>query len=99
MVGDHTAANQQLKDLAQSRGVELPQKMPDGKRKVIDRLQKSNHFDAGYVKTVGMEDHKADIALFEKARRSAKDPHLKKWAGEKMPTLRGHLEQAQTLRP
>ena len=99
MVSDHTAANQELKELAKSRGVELPQKMPDDKRKVIDRLQKSKNFDADYVKTVGMKDHKADIALFEKAQRSAKDPDLKKWAGEKLPTLRGHLEQAQTLRP
>ncbi len=97
MVSDHSAANKELTEMAQSRGVELPQKIPADKQKVIDRLRNSKNFDADYLQTVGLKDHKADIALFEKASRTAKDSELKKWASEKLPTLRAHLAQAQTL--
>ncbi|MBP7606202.1 MAG: DUF4142 domain-containing protein [Giesbergeria sp.] len=97
MVNDHTDANQELAALAKARGVDLPQKMPDDKRKVIERLQKSNNFDRDYVDTVGLKDHKADIALFDKAHRTAKDQELKTWAGEKLPTLQTHLKFAQEL--
>ena len=97
MVHDHTGANQELAALAKARGVELPQKMPDDKRKVIDRLKNSRNFDKDYVETVGLQDHKADIALFDKAHRTAQDQALKTWAGEKLPTLQTHLKFAQEL--
>lgn len=97
MVADHTDANQELAALAQARGVELPQQMPSNKRKVIERLKKSSNFDEDYVKTVGLKDHKADIALFDKAHRTSKDEELKTWAGEKLPTLQTHLKHAQEI--
>lgn len=98
MVSDHTDANQELAALAKARGVELPQKMPDDKRKVIDRLKNSSNFDKDYVETVGLKDHKADIALFDKAHRTSKDQELKTWTGEKLPTLQTHLKFAQELK-
>ena len=97
MVSEHTDANQELAALARARGVELPQKMPADKRKVIDRLKKSNNFDKDYVNTVGLEDHKADIALFDKAHTQGSDEKLKTWTGEKLPILKTHLTYAQEL--
>ena len=97
MVSDHTEANEQLAALARARGVELPKEMPKNKRQVIDRLKKSNNFDKDYVKTVGLKDHKADIALFDKAHRTSRDEELKTWAGEKLPTLQTHLTHAQEI--
>ena len=97
MVSDHTDANQELAALAKARGVQLPQEIPESKQKVIDSLKKSSNFDEDYVKTVGLEDHKADIALFDKAHRASKDEELKTWVGEKLPILETHLTYAQEL--
>ena len=35
------------------------------------------------------------MAEFEKVSKSAQDADLRKWAGEKLPTLREHLKMAQ----
>src|SRR5207247_898697 len=37
------------------------------------------------------------IRVFEKAARDSKDPQLKAWAQQTLPTLREHLAQAKTL--
>lgn len=99
MVSDHDKANQELMALASSRGVALPQQMPADKRKEIDRLSKTKNFDTEYMRNTGVKEHKTAVALFEKASKSAKDPELKSWATEKLPTLREHLDHAQKIKP
>lgn len=99
MVLDHEKANQELMVLASARGVALPQQMPADKRKEIDRLAKTKNFDAEYMRNTGVKEHQAAVALFEKASKSAKDPELKTWVTEKLPTLREHLAHAQKTKP
>lgn len=99
LVDHHSAANAELKALAESRNVKLPDEVPDDKQAKIDKLEKAPdaQFDQQYVKTVGIEDHKTDIALFEKASKEVKDPELKAWIDKTLPTLREHLAAAQKL--
>ena len=99
LVDHHTAANAKLKQVASSRQVELPASFPADKQRVIDKLSKASGaaFDREFVQTVGIKDHKTDIALFERASRTAKDPEVKSFATETLPTLRDHLAQAQKL--
>jgi len=99
MVSDHEKANQELMALASARGVSLPQQLPADKRKEVDRLSKAKNFDAEYMRNTGVKEHKAAVALFEKASKSAKDAELKAWAAEKLPTLRAHLAHAQKTKP
>ncbi|NMM77742.1 DUF4142 domain-containing protein [Acidovorax sp. SRB_24] len=99
MVSDHEKANQELMALASARGVTLPQDMPADKRKELDRLSKAKDFDAEYMRNTGVKEHKAAVALFEKASTSAKDADLKAWVAQKLPTLREHLEHAQNIKP
>ena len=51
-------------------------------------------FDRAYIDDM-VKDHKADIALFEKASRASGDSPLKKFAADKLPTLREHLKMAE----
>lgn len=99
MVSDHEKANQELMALASARSVTLPPEMPADKRKELDRLSKSSKFDADYMRETGVKEHKAAVALFEKASKSSQDAELKAWAAEKLPTLREHLAHAQKIKP
>jgi putative membrane protein len=95
---DHTAANNELVQLANSKKVELPAGPSHGQRKDIEKLGKlsGKDFDKHFV-AMGVKDHEKDIKKFEKASGKAKDPELKAWIDKTLPTLRQHLAQAQKL--
>ena len=97
LVDDHTKANAELTALAEARGVKLPSQPPADKRQRITQLTTMSgaSLDRAYIKQVGIGDHKADIALFEKASRTGKDPEIKAWVDGKLPTLREHMAAAQ----
>jgi putative membrane protein len=55
----------------------------------------TGNFDALYLKWLE-EVHRADIADFEKAAKSADDSELRAWASKALPTLKQHLAMAQS---
>jgi len=98
MVDDHSKANDQLKQLAQTKGVTLPTDMTKAQHKDMDQLSKmtGDAFDKAYVKMM-VKDHKKDVAEFSKESKSAKDADLKSWAGTTLPTLEEHLKMIQDI--
>jgi putative membrane protein len=95
MMADHDAANQELLQLAQQRGVMLPQQ-PDAKhRATIDRLATMTgpQFDQAYMAEM-VRDHQADAAVFEREVREGQDPALRAWATKVLGTVREHLRLA-----
>jgi putative membrane protein len=96
MVQDHTKANDQLKQIASSKQVQLPDKMDKSAQKEMDRLQKLSgaQFDQEYMKHE-VSDHKKDVKEFQKEAKSAKDADVKRFASETLPTLEEHLKMAQ----
>jgi putative membrane protein len=99
LVDQHTAANNELVQMANSKKVELPAAPPRGKRNEVEKLGKlsGNDFDQRFVREVGIKDHEKDIKKFEKASEKAKDPELKAWIDKTLPHLREHLAQAQKM--
>jgi putative membrane protein len=99
LVTDHTNANKELVQLANSKNLELPAAPPRGKRKDLEQLAKltGHDFDRRFVREVGIKDHEKDIKKFEKASERAKDPKLRAWINKTLPKLREHLAQAQKL--
>ncbi|MDB5945723.1 MAG: hypothetical protein JWQ33_749 [Ramlibacter sp.] len=99
LVDDHTKANSELAQLANSKGVELPAGPSHGGRRDIEKLGKlsGGSFDKTFVKKFGVDDHKKDVKDYEKESRNAKDPELKAWVDKTLPTLRAHLEAANRL--
>jgi len=98
MVDDHSKANDQLKQLAQQKGVAVPSE-PAAKDKALkDKLSnlKGDQFDKMYMSHMVM-DHKKDVAEFKKESTSAKDNDLKNWASQTLPTLQDHLKEAQQI--
>jgi len=97
LVKDHTAANDELKGLASMKGMVLPPDMPADKKAKMDKLSRSSDIDRDFIKEVGLDDHRTDIALFEKASKNAKDAEVKAWFGKTLPTLKEHRAAAEKL--
>ncbi len=98
MVADHTKANDDLKSIATSKGAEVPTDLNAKDKASFDKLSKLSgaEFDKAYAKDM-VKDHKEDIAEFERASKSLKDPDLKAFAEKTLPTLKAHLEHAEKL--
>ncbi|MEO8627682.1 MAG: DUF4142 domain-containing protein [Betaproteobacteria bacterium] len=96
MVDDHGKANDELKSLAQTKGVSLPEKTDSKHTKLIAHMQKLSGaaFDRAYVSEM-LKDHKADVAAFNKESTHANDADLKAFAAKTTPTLKSHLQMAQ----
>jgi putative membrane protein len=99
LVDQHTNANNELTQLANNKGVELPAAPGFMKRHSENSLAKRSgaDFDKQFVSEVGIKDHQKDIKAFEKASKDVKDPDLKAFIDKTLPTLREHLAQAQKL--
>ncbi|MBS0419438.1 MAG: DUF4142 domain-containing protein [Proteobacteria bacterium] len=98
MVTDHTVANMQLKKLADSKLVNLPDSISADERDALGKLEtlNGNDFDKAYSQMM-VEDHMADISDFEKELKKAQDADVKAFAEQTLPTLRHHLMLAKRL--
>jgi len=100
MIDDHSKANEELKNIAAQEHVTLPSK-PDMKdRATRDQLEKLSgaEFDQAYMSDM-LKDHKKDLAEFERASKTAKNPAVKSFAEQTLPVLREHLNQAEQIAP
>jgi putative membrane protein len=88
VVADHTKLNNELTALANRKGVTF------NSSGVKAQNLGSGEFDPLYLKWLE-EIHKADIAEFQRAAKSADDSELKSWASKALPTLKQHLAMAE----
>jgi putative membrane protein len=98
IVNDHTKGNDQLKSIAQSKGVQdLPMQLDSKHQRKLDHLNKLSgaEFDREYSKMM-VSDHKDDIKAFRKEAEDGKDADLKQFASQTLPALEQHLSMAQS---
>jgi len=97
MVQDHSKANDQLKQTASAKGVQIPTSLDKKHQGEMDKLQKLSgaDFDRQYMQRM-VSEHKKDVSEFEKAAKSAKDSEVKSFASQTLPTLQDHLKMAQS---
>jgi putative membrane protein len=98
MVKDHTDANNNLKGIATSLSIALPDSVSHDLKKEIDDLKKKKgkDFDKAYVKMM-VEDHKKDIAEFRKCADNCSDSTIKNFASTTLPVLEKHLDSIQAI--
>ena len=89
IVADHTRLNKELTALANRKGVTF------NTGGVKAQNLGTGDFDRLYLKWLE-EVHRADIADFERAAKSADDKELRAWAAKALPTLKQHLAMAQS---
>ena len=96
MEEDHTKANEELEKLAKSKGLQLPGDVDRKHHRMMDELRSHTtaQFEREYMKQQ-VSDHKGVIRDFDRESKHGRDADLRKWAADKLPTLRGHLKMAE----
>jgi len=98
MVKDHSAANEELKSLAASKAVSLPEgpgTRAEAEKAKLQMLSGAS-FDKSYI-AGQIADHKRTIALLNKEISSGQDDEAKAFARKILPTVRAHLRAANEL--
>ena len=98
MEQDHSKANEELKKLASDKGLELSSELDKKHQSQIDKLGKLSgaKFDKDFMAAM-VSDHKDTIKQFESTSEKAKDAELKKFASQTLPTLKSHLQLAESV--
>jgi putative membrane protein len=99
LVQHHGASHAELGSLLAARGVAVPAVLPpqfDARLAALAGVP-APRFDAQFVQLTGVQDHQAQITLFEHASRTVQDPALRGWFARQLPVLRQHLQAAQDL--
>jgi putative membrane protein len=96
MVDDHSKANDQLKQLASQKGINLPTDLDSSDKQFQDKLSSASgaSFDKMYMDHM-VQDHKKDVSEFQSEADKASDPDVKSFAQQTLPTLQQHLQLAQ----
>jgi len=98
MVTDHTQANQELMQIAQSENLNLPKGL-DAKHQAKEKqlsTTKGQAFDKAYMQAM-VQDHKEDVADFRKEAEHGQDQQLKAFAAKYLPVLEQHLQMAESI--
>jgi predicted outer membrane protein len=100
MIDDHTSNLNDVKALAQARGVTLPTE-PDAKHKAmaakLDKMS-GDAFDKAYMKQAGVQDHKTVHAKLMAAAKKAKDAEVKALVEKTEPVVAQHLKSAEQMK-
>lgn len=98
MVEDHSKAGDQLKQVASQQGVTLPTDLSAKDNATKKRLSQlhGDAFDKAYMNDM-VADHREDVAEFKHESSAGRDPQVKQWATQTLPTLEEHLKMAEQV--
>jgi putative membrane protein len=96
IVQDHTAANQELMQVAGSKGIQVPETTSPASQTVAASMSELNgpEFDLAYVMQQ-QGAHLAAIALFDFAANHAMDPDVKAVAQKYLPKIQAHTRKIE----
>ncbi len=99
LVDDHTNANNDLKDIASKKNINLPTTVTSDQQDKIDKLSKEtgSDFDKDFI-SMAIDDHQNDIDKFKKAGENITDQDLKDFIVKTLPTLQKHLDKAKEIK-
>lgn len=98
MVTDHSQANGELRALAQSKGMTLPNKPSAQQQKQYDRLAKLSgpQFESAYINDMN-KDHSKDVSEYKQEQSVAQDDAVKNYIRQTLPVIENHLQRAENL--
>ncbi len=98
MVDDHVKASDQLKAAAQQDNMTLPDVLSAKDQATYDRLSKlsGGAFDKAYLERT-LKDQEAQLKAFRKEATAGKDPNIRDFASQMVPTLQDHLDRLRMI--
>jgi putative membrane protein len=96
MVRDHGDAEQKLLQLAKSRGYSLPPAATGGIQPDLNLKKAGPDFDRLYVHGM-VAGHNNTVQSFEAYTINGKDPAVKAFAQQMLPTLKAHLAEIKAI--
>lgn len=96
IVGDHTKAIDELKSLAEIKGIVLPVVPGSENQNDYERIAAKTgaDFEKEYIDYT-VREHKKLVDKYRDEADEAGDPDVRSWINEKIPVLQQHLQQAE----
>jgi putative membrane protein len=98
MVKDHSAADDQLKNIAASQHLSLPTALDPQHKDQAAALSRLSgpQFDRAYMQLM-VKEHTEDVSKFQKESKEAHDDTVKQFAVATLPVLESHLNEAKQI--
>ncbi|NCI45642.1 DUF4142 domain-containing protein [Sediminibacterium soli] len=100
MITDHTNAANELKRIASTKSLTLPNLVPDSERENMDKMKtkkQGKEVDKAYVNEM-VDDHRKAVKLFEDAAKDVTDMDLKNFASQTLPVLQKHFDHIKAIK-
>ncbi|HZZ95046.1 MAG TPA: DUF4142 domain-containing protein [Usitatibacter sp.] len=96
MVDDHSKANEQLKAIASSHGVQVPAAIDRRHEREMNKLSQliGGDFDRAYMSRM-LSEHRKDVKEFRKRANAKKQDDVTRFAAATLPVLESHLDMAR----
>ena len=98
MVDDHTKANEELRQIAITTNINVPDALDSKHQSRVDKLSKlsGTEFDRAYIKDQ-LKDHQQDVKEFQNEAENGNREAVKNFASKTLPMLQEHLNMAKDL--
>ncbi|MDO5370006.1 DUF4142 domain-containing protein [Paracoccus sp. (in: a-proteobacteria)] len=98
MIADHSAANEELKAIAEGKSLTVPTEIagPPAEHMSAVQAAEGGSFDQTYMQHQ-VQAHEETIMMFQAEAQNGSDPDLRAFAEKTLPALNAHLEQAQGM--
>ncbi len=96
ITGDHSKVMDELKSLAEKKGIVLPVALGSDNQQDYEKLAAKTgaDFEKDYVDYT-VREHKKFVEKFRDEADDAADPDVRSWINGKIPVLQQHLQQAE----
>jgi putative membrane protein len=98
LITDHTRAEDQLHQIAQQKGLQLPDTPNQEQQAMAKRLSQAKPgragFDTAFAKDM-VEGHQKAVSEFKQEAQTTKDPALRSYAQTTLPVLQKHLHMSE----
>lgn len=99
MIDDHTRALDEVRQLAQAKGIALPSTLDRAHNPRTDKLaaMSGDGFDRAYMEQAGVSEHKKTHSMLTRAQARARDGDIKALLTRMTQTVDQHLNAAKEL--
>lgn len=94
IIKENSQLNQQLRGLAEQKGVSLSFEPNAAQRRIINAIASKSGAEFNQLVVLeNIKGHERAVMAFQRASQGAADPDIRKWATQSLPDIKGRLAQ------